>query len=299
MLYNEEVKADVIAWQKDVGNSKLMLQTLSTIARTSTEAPALVFTIGLHLLNKHTTTMLEIENASFLESIFYACLECGRKDWGRVAYNMLKQHCGETPKGRRLEAVLLNAEDKPQEAYQRLYSILKVAPCDTLTWKTLITIKQANGDLKESMDDLQAYLMANQADVETWQYLSQIYISHQLYKEAMHCYEELILTYHQNYYVHVVYAELLCTEGKKETRQAVIYYPLARKYAAHAVNLNSTSPRALWLLLHICQRCQSFSKTENSTNTDLLHVAQEGIKKIYSTSPVSKYALAISSQAAD
>lgn len=104
-------------------------------------APALVYEIGLRLLNNHTSKMLDIENAFHLESIFYACLECGRPDWGRVVFNMLKKHGANLPKTYRLEALLLNAEGKPQDAYQRLYSILKAAPADGNTWKALISIK--------------------------------------------------------------------------------------------------------------------------------------------------------------
>ena len=96
----------------------------------------------MYLLNHHADKMLAIENAINLESIFYACLECGRPDWGAVAFNMLKQHAPDTPKTLRLHAVLLNAQEKPQEAYQRLYSILKAIPGDASTWKALITMKE-------------------------------------------------------------------------------------------------------------------------------------------------------------
>lgn len=93
--------------------------------------------------------MLDIENAFHLESIFYACLECGRPDWGRVVFNMLKTHGTRMPKTHRLEAILLNSEDKPQEAYQRLYSILKAAPADNNAWKVLISIKNVSLDLHD------------------------------------------------------------------------------------------------------------------------------------------------------
>jgi len=85
--------------------------------------------------------MLTIENASNLETIFYACLESGRPDWARTVFNMLSEHGPKMPKTLRLEAILLNAEGKTQDAYQRLYSILKAAPGDNQTWKTLISLK--------------------------------------------------------------------------------------------------------------------------------------------------------------
>lgn len=86
--------------------------------------------------------MLEVENARHLERIFYACIECGRSDWARVVHQMLKTHSADTPKAYRQEAILLFSEGKPQEAYQRLYSILKVAPNDCQTWRTLISLKR-------------------------------------------------------------------------------------------------------------------------------------------------------------
>ena len=104
-------------------------------------APTLVYEIGLRLLNNHTSKMLDVENAVNLESIFYACLECGRSDWGHVVLRMLKTHGENLPKSIRLEAILLNSEGKTQDAYSKLYSILKAAPADTACWKTLFSIK--------------------------------------------------------------------------------------------------------------------------------------------------------------
>ena len=97
--------------------------------------------MGLRLLNHHTSKMLSVENAPHLETIFYACLECGRPDWARTVFNMLKEHGPNMPKTLRLEALLLNSEGKRNDAYQRLYSILKVAPADVQTWKVLISLK--------------------------------------------------------------------------------------------------------------------------------------------------------------
>ncbi len=103
-----------------------------------------MFEIGLRLLHAHADRMLDPENAPKLEAVFYACLECGRTDWARTVFNMLKQHGAGLPKTLRLEALLLNAEEKPRDAYNRLYSILKAVPTDTQTWKVLISIKQVS-----------------------------------------------------------------------------------------------------------------------------------------------------------
>ena len=94
--------------------------------------------------------MLEIENAQSLETIFYACLECGRTDWAKVVFKMLKQHAPDMPKTMRLEAFLLNAEDKSRDAYQRLHSILKAAPADAKTWRALISLKHVKSRSKLS-----------------------------------------------------------------------------------------------------------------------------------------------------
>ncbi len=144
--------------------------------------------------------------------------------------------------------------------------------------------------MKDALEDLNAYLANNQADLEAWQYLANVYIENQLYNKAMYCYEELLATYQQNYYLFLVYAELLCTEGKKDSRKTMGNYLLARKYAAHAVILNPTSPRALWCLYHICKTCAR-SKQDSTTNADLTKVATDGLKKVYEHSPVKAIAL--------
>ena len=94
--------------------------------------------------------MLAIENASHLESIFHACLECGRPDWAKVVFNILKEYGPEMPKTYRLKALLLNSEGKTREAYQVLYSILKTAPSDSQTWKVLISLKNVVFNIKEN-----------------------------------------------------------------------------------------------------------------------------------------------------
>ena len=134
------------------------------------------------------------------------------------------------------------------------------------------------------------YLANNQADLESWQYLANIYIEHQLYTKAMYCYEELLATYQQNYYLFLIYAELLCTDGRKDSKRASTQYVLARKYAAHAVILNPTSPRGLWCLWHICKQCGK-SKQDAETNAELMKIATEGLKKVYERSPVKELAL--------
>jgi len=104
------------------------------------------------------------------------------------------------------------------------------------------------------------YLLHNQADLEGWQYLGNVYIENHMYSKAIFCYEELIAAYQQNYYLFLVYAELLCTEAQKDNKKMSSAYPLARKYAAHAVILNPKSPRALWVLYHICKYCLKFKQ---------------------------------------
>jgi len=100
------------------------------------------------------------------------------------------------------------------------------------------------------------------------------------------------VAYPQNYYLFVLYAELICTDARKEPRKMVVQYLLARKYASHAVILNSTSPRALWCLYHICKYC-SKSKQDGGLNADLMKVATDGLKKVYEKSSLKELAMSI------
>lgn len=108
----------------------------------------------------------------------------------------------------------------------------------------------------------------------------------------MYCLEELVVTYPQNYYLFVLYAELICTDAKKDPRKMLVQYLLARKYASHATILNPTSPRALWCLYHICKYCGK-SKQDGGTNKNLTKVAVEGLKKIYANSPLKEFTMKI------
>lgn len=121
------------------------------------------------------------------------------------------------------------------------------------------------------------YLKQNQADLEAWHYLTEIYLSYQQYGKAIFCYEELVSAYPHNYYIFLTYAELLCTDKRKEQKAMSQQYLLARKYAAHAVVLNSSSPRALWTLLYICNNCAKNLKQSDVNNQKLLQVNQRNI----------------------
>lgn len=114
-----------------------------------------------------------------------------------------------------------------------------------------------------------------------------MYIENSLYSKAIYCMEELVITYPQNYYLFVLYAELVCTDARKEPRKMLAQYLLARKYAAHAVILNPHSPRALWCLHHICRSCGK-SKQDGGVNADLMKVAVDGLKKVYEKSPLKE-----------
>lgn len=141
--------------------------------------------------------------------------------------------------------------------------------------------------MKDAVDDINVYLRNNQADLETWQYLANIYIENCLYSKAIYCLEELVVTYPQNYYLFILYAELLCTDAKKDNKKMLNQYLLARKYAAHAVVLNPCSPHALWCLYHICKLCGK-PKQDAENNGELLKVAVDGLKKVYEKSPLKE-----------
>ena len=88
--------------------------------------------------------------------------------------------------------------------------------------KRLICIKRDCGKLPETIKLLNSYLDKNQSDVEAWCHLSELYSILGLNKEALYCWEEVLLSHPHSFNVHCLYAELLF--NAKQFNEAKTYF---------------------------------------------------------------------------
>lgn len=81
-----------------------------------------------------------------------------------------------------------------------------------------------------------------QDDLEVWEELTDIYLSIQQFAKAAFCYEEVLLSTPENFWVVLKYGEIVYSAGGMEKML------LARKYFIQAFVLNQKCLRALWAL---------------------------------------------------
>lgn len=107
--------------------------------------------------------------------------------------------------------------------------------------KRQIAVQKGMGNIETACSLLDTYLQIWMADIEAWSELANLRLSLGQYTQAAYCFEELILAHPLSHALHTKYAEVLYTMGGIEN------FRLARKYFAHALELNdSTNTRALW-----------------------------------------------------
>ena len=98
------------------------------------------------------------------------------------------------------------------------------------------------GNLEQSIQELNSYLDTFQDDLEVWEELTDIYLSIQHFAQASYCYEEVLLSTPENFWVVLKYGEIIYSIGGIEK------LTLARKYFIQAIVLNPKCLRAMWAL---------------------------------------------------
>ena len=78
----------------------------------------------------------------------------------------------------------------------------------------------------EAIAVLNKFVEVNMEDSESWNELTEIYLSQQNYPKAIHCYEEILLHTPKNHHIALKYAELLYSTRRDRLDDMIT----ARKY---------------------------------------------------------------------
>lgn len=122
-----------------------------------------------------------------------------------------------------------------------LETLIEKQPMNTFLYKRFLCIKRDRGDIVEAIKLLNSYLDKNQSDVEAWCQLSEFYSALGLNKEAIFCWEEVLLAHPHSFNVHCLYAELLFND--KAFTNAKVYF------GQSIVLKKEKNSRALWGLV--------------------------------------------------
>ena len=183
----------------------------------------------------------------------------------------LQNEFGDVIRVKRLEGLLMEAQNNLEEALQIYDEIIKDHPTDAISYKRKVAIFKSQNLLVESITALNEYLQIYQNDLEAYEELADIYLSLSEYKSALFCIEEMILSNPTNYIFHLKYADILYTIGD---------FRNARKYYSQSLNNNSeTNMRALFGLYLTCKSL-GLSAGEK-LNKELAKHSKEKIIQLY------------------
>lgn len=136
--------------------------------------------------------------------------------------------------------MILEAEEKYDDALKLLDTIIKVDPTNAAARKRRVAVLKAQNRNIEAIKELVDYLKMFMADFEAWQELSDFYIQELDFNKAAFCVEELILHNPHNHLLHQRYADIRYSQGGQENVE------MARAYYCHALKLNPNNMRALY-----------------------------------------------------
>ncbi|KAL3633134.1 hypothetical protein CASFOL_026118 [Castilleja foliolosa] len=187
---------------------------------------------GFSILNDpKKRSALGPEEWDLYEQVAVAAIDCQRLDLAKECVEVLQKKFPESKRVGRLESMLLEAKGLFAEAEKAYSCLLEDNQFDQVIHKRRVAIAKAQGNLSGAIEWLNKYLEIFMADHDAWRELAEIYVSLQMYKQAAHCYEELILSQPTMPLYHLAYADVLYTLGGLENLYA------AKKYYAATINL--------------------------------------------------------------
>uniref|UniRef100_J3L990 ER membrane protein complex subunit 2 n=1 Tax=Oryza brachyantha TaxID=4533 RepID=J3L990_ORYBR len=222
------------------------------------------------------------------EQVAAAAMDCQRLDVAKDCIGVLSKQFPGSMRVGRLEALLFEAKGEWADAERAYALILENNPFDQIVHKRKIAIAKAQGDMALAVEYLNKYLELFMADHDAWRELAETYVALQMYKQALFCYEELILAQPTVPLYHLAYAEVLYTMGGLENLQT------ARKYYASTIQLTGgKNTRALFGVCLCSSAISQLTKGRNKEeeSSELQSLAAEALLKEYKQRAPSKEAL--------
>jgi len=245
---------------------------LSSIRVQKKNEPIIVASVGENLIDNYYGSLGE-DKWIILEQVSVAALEIGNFELSKKCINLLKEKFSPSLRVNRLIGMYHEAKGDFEKATKIYDQLLKNENTDTATMKRKIALSIESGYKEAAIKGLVEYLSVFMADTEAWSELGDLYLSEQMYKQALFCYEELILAEPQNYHYYTKCAEIKYTLGGIENiKDAINYYSLS---------LDISTVNNVRSLFGICL-CITLMKTFNKVPNQELTKSLDAAKKNYS-----------------
>ena len=169
------------------------------------------------------------------EQVCVAAIDCHKYALAESCLDKLQNRFQSSRRVRRLEGLLAEARRDWSRAEQVDKDILADDPTSAVARKRQACIARQKGNVGEAIKLINAYLDDQCGDQSAWLELGNLYAQNHRYKQALFCYEELIMLNSTNYQNHIRYAEMLYTEGVATKDFELLI--TSRKYFAQALDL--------------------------------------------------------------
>eukprot|EP00947_MAST-08B_sp_MAST-8B-sp1_P002870 g2870.t1 len=218
------------------------MDLLKHIRRRRLRYPAVVLEHGQWLLN-NSSLRLGDEIWSLREQVFQAALDEHDADTAGAILDKLLVQFPDSNRVLRLVGLQREAEGKWEEAEEIYDHILSENSANGLAHKRKICVLKAQGKTAAALAAMNTYLDIFQGDTVAWQELADMHLAENNLRQAMYCYEELLLAEPVNHMLHTKYAEM-CYTAAAGDQGGADGYRMARVHYAQALQLNSGDYRS-------------------------------------------------------
>jgi len=186
--------------------------------------PLVVAAVGKKLIENNYSKLGDNDRWIILEQVYVVALETGDLVLSKKCLSLLtEKFTSSSVRVRRLEAMQFEASGDIEKA-TKIYDRLLKDDTDNATMKRKICVLLEKGLTSDAITSLTEYLQVFMADLDAWSELADLYLKEQMYKQAVFCYEELILADPQNYHYYTKCAEIKYTMGGGANLLDAIYY---------------------------------------------------------------------------
>ncbi|BFZ62774.1 Inositol phosphatase SIW14 [Saitoella coloradoensis] len=224
-----------------------VITKLRTLRTTPTSDADIVVQLSRPLIASGGIRKAGDEAWAIYEQAFLAALEIGDDVFATTCLTRLSDRFPTSPKIIALRGLLLEAQDKIQEAVDYYDEMLKEDESNVPVMKRRAALFKSTGKPEEAVTVLTKLLDSVPNDSEAWSELADLYIQLEMHQQAAFCLEELLVLNPHAHTVAARYAELALRMGD---------YNLALKQFCRAVELCDGYERGLMGIFECSQRLQ-------------------------------------------
>ncbi|KAK9791594.1 hypothetical protein WJX73_009768 [Symbiochloris irregularis] len=235
---------------------------------------------GVLLLRKFKKQLSTEEELLTTEQVATAAIDCKAFDAAFLLVTALrKRFPSSSQRTTRLVEMYFEAKGQLEKARDNyITNTLDVSPDSQYLLKRQVALEKTQDNIQGAIDLLCKYVDLFMMDREAWEELGELYLQAQMFSQAAHCYEELLL--HQAHHIpyHVQYADILYTIGGSNGNN----FRTARSYYAAAVQLSKgTNVRALYGLCACSAQLSGIKGSVGKDQEELGRKAAELLQKLY------------------